>query len=302
MDQSNSIPCKVCRASADHVGFTYNLRSGTARLHAYRCTECGLVFVGTPVTADELGEAYSKLDADAYYEEIAATNARKFAAALSDLEKIISKDSRVLDVGTGDGAFVRILLNAGYHDVAAHEVPGTNLTELEARGCRTYLDFDYSSIPSDSFDVVTLMDVAEHVIDPAYLFQSCNRILKAGGIVYCHTPAVTRTDRMMHYFQKVPVLEKIGRAWQTSRTSIYHLQNYTREALSKVLTDAGFQVDYIRLENELSWPVAAYVRVYLCNRYGVPQFMAPVLAPFVWPFVATNLLNPNKAVVCARKP
>jgi hypothetical protein len=69
-----------------------------------------------------------------------------------------------------------------------------------------------------------------------------------------------------------------------------------------LLDQHGFDEVSIRVINELSWPVRRYVRVYLCEKRGLPAWLATVLAPFAWPLLATSLFNANKAIVVARRP
>jgi hypothetical protein len=128
------------------------------------------------------------------------------------------------------------------------------------------------------------------------------RALKPGGVWYFHTPFVTPVDRLMHGVQKLPVVSRFGRAWQRSRTSIYHLQNYTPEAISRVLTPYGFETAQIHVQNELSWPIRRYLEIYVCGPLRLPRFVALLLVPFAAPVIATNLMNPNKGIVAARKP
>ena len=131
--------------------------------------------------------------------------------------------------------------------------------------------------------------------------KMCSRILKKDGVIYFHTPVVTKTDRIMHFLLKLPLLKKIGAVWQRGRTSIFHLENYTQESLVLILENAGFNSINIEVKNELSWPVTRYVRTYLLEKQGLPGFMAPFLAPFFYPLLATNIFNSNKAIVSAKK-
>ncbi len=185
--------------------------------------------------------------------------------------------------------------------MSAHEIQGSDLSRIKNIARYIYQDFDYCSIPSDSFNGVTLLDVAEHVINPKYLIGMCARILRKGGVIYFHTPVVTHTDRLMHFVQKVPVLSKAGIIWQRGRTSVFHLENYTSKSLILLLEDTGFCDIRIEVKNELSWPVARYVRTFLLEKQGLPGFIAPVFAPFFYPFLATDTFNANKAIVSARK-
>jgi SAM-dependent methyltransferase len=236
-----AVMCKVCGQAARYLCETLNEHSRTRMLHHHRCPGCGLVFVGDSLDDQELGEAYATLDQATYYQPIKAENERKMRSCIGDLDRLASRDARVLDLGTGDGQFLGMLLEAGFTRLAGHEIPGgDDLASLVARGCAIYRDFDYASVPSGSADVITLLDVAEHVQDPKRLFRACHRVLGDGGIVYFHTPVVTSLDRVMHLVQKLPVVDKVGRIWQRGRTSVFHLQNYSRLALETLLAGAGF--------------------------------------------------------------
>jgi SAM-dependent methyltransferase len=295
-------PCRVCKAAGS--GFlctTPNEHSEQTELEHYRCAECGSVFVGNEIGGEELGQAYATLNTKAYYEEIASENRKKMLNAIEHLQELIPRSASVLDLGTGNGQFVERLHEAGFTDLSAHEIPGADLSGIEPITQSLFQDFDYASVPSDRFDAVTLLDVVEHVPEPQHLMDACHRVLRPGGVLYFHTPVVTRTDRLMHRAQRLPVLNKIGRAWQRGRTSIFHLENYTPKALSLILARAGFGDVAVRVRNELSWPVSRYVRVYLLEKQRLPGFLTPLLTPLLYPVLATDFFNGNKSIVSARK-
>jgi 2-polyprenyl-3-methyl-5-hydroxy-6-metoxy-1,4-benzoquinol methylase len=295
--------CRVCAATTGIVYLcdTYNEHSKTTSISHYRCTTCGSVFVGNSVDGEELGVAYSTLDSKKYYEEIVSENIKKMNTSSGYLKSVVHHDASIIDVGTGDGLFVEVLRKAGFSDVSAHEIEGTDLTKINNIASYIYQDFDYKTIPSDKFDAITLLDVVEHVIEPQYLIETCARILKDGGLIYFHTPVVTKTDRFMHFLLRLPILKKAGAIWQRGRTSIFHLANYTPESLTLILEDAGFSEIDIKVKNELSWPVTKYVRTYLLEKQGLPGFIAPLLSPFFYPLLATDTFNANKSIVSARK-
>jgi SAM-dependent methyltransferase len=296
-------PCKVCGMDAYYLCDTPNEHGEVRTIHHYRCRHCGLVFVGNHLTDEQLGAAYATLDPAAYYDEVGRTEERKFAASLADMESLgIDRKGSIIDVGTGNGAFLLFLQRQGFLRLSGHEIPGADTGELDRNGIPVYRDYDWRTVPSSSFDAVTLLDVLEHVPDPWKVSREVYRLLKPGGLLYLHTPCVTRTDRLMHGLQKVPLARKVGRTWQRGRTSIFHLQNYTPASLRLVLDRSGYADVRIRRMNELSWPVRRYVRVYLCEKQGLPGFLSYLAAPLLYPFLATSLFNANKAVVVARKP
>lgn len=299
MDENAS--CRVCGSTAtEFLCWTPITEGRSGRLSNRRCGDCGSVFIGTRLTNDALAEAYGSFSAERYYGNIETTNDRKLAAALRELGARLPRDAAVLDLGTGNGRFVELARRAGFTNVSAHEIPGADLSRIRGIAARIYQDFDFASIPDAAFDCVVLLDVAEHVPDVPHLFRTCRRILKPGGILHIHTPAVTRVDRLMHRAQRVRGLAGAGRLWQRGRTSIFHLQNYTPRSLRLALGRAGFADVAVRVVNELSWPVTRYVKVYLLERHGLPLAPAPLLAPLFYPLLATRTFNANKAVVTAR--
>lgn len=295
--------CPICESgSPQFLCLTNNSHSSTKLISHYRCASCGLVFVGNKFDDEELGEAYGGLDSTEYYSEIRTENLRKMDLAAKRLKELLKKQDRIIDIGTGDGSFIRVLSEAGFEDLSCHEIPGTDLTAIASIAKSVYSDYDYGSIPSASFDAVTMLDVLEHVRDPRSLLENCLRILKPGGIVYFHTPVVTRTDRLMHFFSRLPVLGGVGRTWQAGRTSIFHLRNYTLSSLNILLKRAGFENADIKLKNELSWPVSRYVRIFLVDKFGLPRFLTSIVSPLIYPLLATRIFNANKSIVAARRP
>lgn len=294
--------CRVCGSlNSVYLCNTYNEHSTTHTLKHFRCRDCGSVFVGNNIDIEELCAAYSTLDSNRYYKETGNASDTKLASAVARLGELTSRNGSIIDIGAGNGHFLELLYAAGFKNISAHEIPGGDLSKLKNIGCNIYQNFNYMSIPSDSFDAVTLLDVVEHVIDPTYLIITCNRILKMDGVIYFHTPVVTKIDRMMHFFQKLPILNVMGRIWQRGRTSVFHLQNYTQRSIEKLLRESGFDDIHITLQNELSWPVSRYIKIYLLEKQGLPGFIAPLLYPFFAPLFATNYFNSNKAIVSARK-
>lgn len=288
--------------TVEFICTTANHHSSTREIEVFRCRRCGLVFVANELTDEELETAYGSLDSTQYYSEIARENHEKMRTAAANILKFADGDARVIDIGTGDGEFLRVLRESGFTSVSGHEIAGADLSGVKAIADDLYEDFDYSSIPDDAFDVVTMLDVVEHVRDPKYLLSQCRRILRPGGHIYFHTPVVTRTDRAMHRLAKLPPTRRISQLWQSGRTSVFHLQNYTRVAISKLLKETGFRLVDLQVCNELSWPVGRYVRVYLTDKAGLPAAASRLLSPMFYPFLATDLFNANKSIVTARKP
>ena len=255
------VVCRICGGRSAKLLMRTDVKLKVLKsIEHSRCLNCGAVFVSTPVSGEDLSEAYGRLNWKNYFEEMTETNKRKFSTGISYIEGILSKQYRILDIGGGDGLFANMLVDAGYKHVSVHEVPGADINpdRLDA----VFQDWDYSSIPDGSFNCITLMDVFEHVPEPCKLLSACHRILRPGGYIYIHTPAVTPLDQAMHRASATRLIAGIGRAWMRGRTSIYHLQNYTAKAFEHLFS-GQFEVVSFKFVNELSWPIDAYARVYV---------------------------------------
>lgn len=107
------------------------------------------------------------------------TASRMLSSAYSDM--------RLLDVGCSSGAVVWIAQNMGLHaeGVEPTEKPAAN---ARARGLQVHQGLLHEvKFPDDSFDVITLFEVIEHLDKPANLLKECRRILRPGGILVIGT-------------------------------------------------------------------------------------------------------------------
>lgn len=294
-------PCKICRGDARFLCTTRNAFGGLTELKHYRCVECGLVFVGSPITLKRVSRAYRELDASGMSHQTAAENQLKFGAAIRAVRETVAPDAAILDVGGGQGDFVRILRNAGYRNVAIHEIPGKDLRSLRSDGIQAFQDLDYRSLLPETYDFVSLLDVAEHALYPAALLRACHRVLRPRGTLYMQVPTVTRVDRMMHSTRRLSMTSKIGQRWQEGRTSIFHLQIFTAKSLTIALRKAGFTQFTIDQRNQLAFLPSHYVRSYLCEKQGLPLMLGRALVPLVLPFLATSYFNANRGFVSATK-
>ena len=97
-------------------------------------------------------------------------------------------NGKLLDVGTGDGRFLRICRDLGY-DVVGSEVSkaGASYSNKEGFDIKIGQITDIE-LPHESFDVVTIWHVLEHVPEPRAVLHKVYSLLRPGGILAVAVP------------------------------------------------------------------------------------------------------------------
>jgi SAM-dependent methyltransferase len=157
-----------------------------------RCTECGQLL--SQCTEAAYVAALTKWDTthgtrpDERSVARHAQVSRRRVAALLRLLGRPAAGTRLLDVGCSSGAFLASAAAAG---LAVEGVePSPEAAESARRaGFKVFTGLlEDARYPDACFDLVTLVEVLEHLADPGALLAECRRILRPGGIVLVTTP------------------------------------------------------------------------------------------------------------------
>jgi MPBQ/MSBQ methyltransferase len=136
--------------------------------------------------------------------------------------KVISKENRILDVGAGFGSFVFAARQRGVNAVGIEtemfevwysrerlqeENSGEDLQNIYLVGTGLELPFE-----SESFNVVTLWNVLEHVDDYKQLLKEGIRVLTPGGFIFlvCPNYAAFRSEAHYHVIWPPLIPKKLG--------------------------------------------------------------------------------------------
>jgi SAM-dependent methyltransferase len=186
--------CPICATDTTDIG---NVVSEFSQVDfAFRqCAVCGLSFVANP--RQDYGAIYDS----AYYR---GKGADPFVNYLDDMENpdtirlyewqgiaraveavVGSKDIKWLDFGCGLGGLVRHARAAGFHDVYGFDEGWGAEWALE-HGI-DLLDTDALAMHEGTFDVITAIEVVEHIADPMSLMQQIASLLRPGGVFFLTT-------------------------------------------------------------------------------------------------------------------
>ena len=103
-------------------------------------------------------------------------------------------EKRVLDIGCGGGILAEALAHHGATvtaiDKAEASLSVAKLHLLESQLDISYLDStaeEFAETQLAQFDVVTCLEMLEHVPDPSSVVAACQRLVKPGGLVFFST-------------------------------------------------------------------------------------------------------------------
>lgn len=186
------------------------------------------------------------------------------------------EDKTLLDLGCGDGA-----ISVGYLMLGAQKVVGVDIEERSIERANQHFaneraEFHLGSVggiplPDESVDVVTCIDVLEHVAKPEMILAECKRVLRPGGKMLIWTwgwghPFAPHLWHVMPVpwahllFSEKTVLRVCRRVAESNwyKPTVFDLDNdgnkrtdaYTRDAISTDYLNKYFLKDYDRLFSE----------------------------------------------------
>ncbi len=231
------LPCRICKTPAPWVGVKRGQwRSQDYQL--YRCPHCHFSFVGNPSTDYEqiyTLEYYKGQGADPltnYLDELEHPQQTIRQYEWQGITSIVSHlqtlkpTTQWLDFGCGNGGLVAWVKAhhgceiVGFEEGAIAEIArdqGLPILTAEALAAQT-----------NRYDVITAIEVLEHVDDPMGVLKQILGLLKEGGVFFYTTGNATRyRDRLSEWGYVVPEI---------------HISFYEPLTLEYALSNVGFKV------------------------------------------------------------
>lgn len=202
----------------------------------YRCSGCGLIFVW-PLPQDS-AEIYSQdyfsgANKGFGYADYNADKKPMLSAwfkYLALIEKLLPKKGQLLDVGAATGFFMRLAKERGW------QVSGVEISNFVAQfGREAGLEIftgtlENAPFADESFDLITMWDVVEHLPQPPEFFAQANRLLKPGGVIAINTPDAGSS-----------LARLLGKKWHLI-VPPEHLYYFNLNSLSLLLRKTGFKI------------------------------------------------------------
>ena len=244
-----NVACPTC----GHKSVDYLFEKNGGR-YVY-CPQCEHVFLGNQLISQKLLNFYSgyptntlewHLNESEFYHRI-------YSKGL-DLINKNSDNCKVLDIGCSSGFFLSIAQKLGM------DAFGIEPNQLEAAYAqRNGINVLGSSISSldhnQSFDLITLWDVLEHIPNPVDYIQSLIKYLNPNGLIFVQVPS---SDSLA---------AKIMREHCNMFDGVEHLTLFSKRSLNIAFSAAGLEL-------------AAYGTV-ISEAYAINNFLAYSQDPYI---------------------
>jgi len=192
------------------------------------CGKCDLLYADPVPAPDELSVAYRDAAFDSGEE--AAFAARTYGRLLPAIERRLPDKVGALDIGTGDGAFLKELLGRGFTEVMGVEPSSAPIAAAEPsiRPLIRHGIFTVEDQKPGSFSLITCFQTIEHLSEPLGVCKDVLKLLKPGGamLIACHNRRAM-TNRLLG--QRSPIFD------------VEHLQLFSPKSATALLETAGFK-------------------------------------------------------------
>lgn len=151
--------------------------------------------------------------------------------------KLAGPQGKILDVGCGAGSLLRQLVRLGGNkaNIYGNDFSEEALAPLRAEGFNTIAGTVEELALEQQFEVITMLQVLEHMDNPAQVLQKLGRLLKPGGYLFIETPSIDGLDA--HLFK--------NRYWGG-----YHIPRhfwlFNETSLRQQLAQAGLELAQVK--------------------------------------------------------
>ncbi|MEI6764900.1 MAG: class I SAM-dependent methyltransferase [Bacteroidota bacterium] len=188
--------CGFCTTTESHILYPTNDIFGN-NYTINKCHRCRAIFLAPRPTKEILEKAYD----DTYY----GPGEKKFSAPFIEniidyfrmgrakrLARFLHEDSNVLDIGCGNGRFLKYLQKCGKFNLFGTEMEGRAAQRaLQIPGIDikigSLLNHDFTN---EQFDAITMFHVFEHLDDPRQTLEEVTRLLSHNGTLVMSFPNI----------------------------------------------------------------------------------------------------------------
>lgn len=194
-----------------------------------KCADCDLIYCSPRDASEKLIERYTDFE-DSNYEKERIARSMTHSRVFKKVQVLQSTPGKLLDIGCATGTLLKVAKRSGWGATGIEPSAWASKMGKKKFGLNIIQgSLETHKFKSEEFDVVTCLDVIEHVSSPKMLLKEIHRILKENGILCLVTPDISSMlSRIM------------GENWWHIRPD--HIYYFSKETLVLLLESQGFEV------------------------------------------------------------
>jgi len=205
-----------------------------------RCTSCGLEYAHRYLEPDV---AAATVYRDEYFAVAIEEEARRrniFQQLLAEVEGVLGRRGRLLDVGAGEGLLVEVAQEHGWR-AEGTEIAAA-MVERSRHAGRVRLhhgELESLALPAGAYDAIVMNHVLEHLRNPRAALEVAARLLAPGGIVRIEVPNLAGLSSRWKNWQSRARLKRSP--WKHYSVG-HHFWFFTPATLQRTVEAAGLEV------------------------------------------------------------
>lgn len=221
-NQLNLEFCPICKQENIEKIISENYVLNTEKkqilLDFFYCHNCDFVFQKNPLDFDSIKEYYSNVASRYRNSESTKTKIELREKQINFiLDNFSSNINNILEIGADDGGFLTLCKNRWNAE--------TYFDELNDKACQILLSKGHKEKQYNYFyDLVVLLQVFEHIINPLDFLINLKNILNDNALVLIEVPNHTFWDDYDYTF------------------SLEHTNYFSSKSLTKLISDADFSI------------------------------------------------------------
>jgi SAM-dependent methyltransferase len=242
-----------------------------------RCRNCRVGFRQSRPSPEYLAQLYKSVDNQVYESEQSA-RARSASRYFRIVRRFAPDARSILDIGCASGLFLRLAQQSGWR------VAGIEPSDVLAQKARTVLGgngvvhsttLEEAPLDGQTFDVVTMWDVLEHIPDPNTFLRHAASLLNRGGLLLAKVPDLDSFHARI-FGARWPLLLPEHLNYFNTRSLQVCGSNAGLDWIGSVRTAVAFSVGYTfyRLHQH-SVPGAALAHR-ICQKTGLGNLIVPI--------------------------
>ncbi|MBF0408322.1 MAG: class I SAM-dependent methyltransferase [Candidatus Riflebacteria bacterium] len=205
------------------------------------CERCNFLFVSPRLRFSAMLEQV--YESSYYLEnrslESAVENCRYYLHQIQLHKSDKSTKGLLFDVGAGDGLMLETAFSDGWK-IEGHDVQQQQVELLRKKlGCKIHLGFLENLEITSRYDVITLIHVIEHTLNPVEFLKKCETLLKPKGLLYAVFPNTSSLNDRIKNILSASTLKKKS---YKHLAADHHLWFFSPVTARKLVEKTGFQI------------------------------------------------------------